>query len=64
MDDAARRNLMHAARNLRAARSRLHDALESAGAAARDALAEGQTEVEVAKQLGVNRLTVRRWAGK
>lgn len=31
---------------------------------ARTALANGMTEVDVAKALGVNRMTVRKWAGK
>lgn len=57
-------DLKKAARDLRAARARLQYAMETAQLAALDALADGATEVEVAKALDVNRMTVRRWAGK
>jgi transposase len=51
-------------RKLRSARKSAQDALVAAQAAALVALAEGATEVEVAKSLGVDRMTVRKWAGK
>lgn len=56
--------LLSAARILQAARNGLNAAMEKAKAAAVDAHASGDTEVEIAKTLGVNRMTVRRWLGK
>lgn len=56
--------LDRAARDLRAARQRLDTAMESAKTTALAAIAGGATEVDVARALGVNRLTVRRWQGK
>jgi transposase len=45
-------------------RARLAATMEAAEQAAVAAIAEGATEVDVAKTLGVNRMTVRRWLGK
>ena len=56
--------LRQAARNLRAARSRLDDAMAAAEQAAITAYSDGTPETEIAKTLGVNRMTVRRWLGK
>jgi transposase len=56
--------LRQAARNLRAARSRLAAAMEAAQAAAITAHGNGTPETEIATTLGVNRMTVRRWLGK
>lgn len=53
-----------AGRKLQSARKAQEAALESARLAAIDALAQGFTEVEVSKTLGVDRMTVRKWAGK
>lgn len=52
------------AKELQDARHRLEIATEKAANAAVDALERGNTEVAVAKALGVNRLTIRKWAGK
>jgi transposase len=57
-------SLKQAALALRTARSRLDHAMCEAERAALVAINGGMTEVEVAKQLGVNRMTVRRWQGK
>lgn len=57
-------DLDRAGRKLRSARKAQKAALDEAQAAAVDALAQGVTEVEVAKTLGVDRMTVRKWAGK
>jgi transposase len=38
--------------------------MDEARTAALVAINDGMTEVDVAKQLGVNRMTVRRWLGK
>jgi transposase len=53
-----------AARNLRAARSRLDAAMVSAKEFAIQANADGMPETEIAKLFDVNRMTVRRWLGK
>jgi len=57
-------NLERAGRKLRSARKAQKDAMESARAAALEALEQGYTEVEVANTLGVDRMTVRKWNGK
>jgi DNA-binding transcriptional regulator LsrR (DeoR family) len=57
-------NLDKAATALFAARRRLDHAMCEAERAALVAINDGMTEVDVAKQLGVNRMTVRRWQGK
>lgn len=49
---------------LRRARSALAQALEEAELAGLQALAEGEPEASVARRLGVDRMTVRKWAGK
>lgn len=53
-----------AARRLRAARESLNTAMEGARLAALKALDAGVSEVDVSRQLGVNRMTVRKWRGK
>lgn len=57
-------NLERAGRKLRSARKAQKAAIEGAQAAALEALEQGYTEVEVAATLGVDRMTVRKWAGK
>lgn len=57
-------DLKKAARDLRTARARLQYAMETARLAALDALNDGVSEVQVSKALDVNRMTVRKWAGK
>lgn len=63
---AAARNLAvtRAARKLQAARQRLDVAMAEAAQAAQYAHASGATEVDIAREIGVNRMTVRRWLGK
>lgn len=56
--------LRGAARELWAARKRLAKALSEAGDAAALAHANGTPETVIARELGVNRMTVRRWLGK
>lgn len=56
--------LARAGRKLRSARKAEQAALETAKVAALQAIEEGQTEVAVAATLGVDRMTVRKWAGK
>jgi DNA invertase Pin-like site-specific DNA recombinase len=56
--------LRQAARNLRAARSRLDAVMVSAKDFAVQAHADGMPETEIAKLFDVNRMTVRRWLGK
>jgi DNA-binding transcriptional regulator LsrR (DeoR family) len=56
--------LKRAGRNLQAARSRLAWATEEAKKAAVADYADGMTETDIARTLGVNRLTVRAWLGK
>lgn len=53
-----------AARDLRAARRRLDTAMQTAEQVAITARADGVPETEIARALGVNRMTVRRWLGK
>jgi transposase len=50
--------------NLRKARRVLAFEMESAERAAVAAYEDGFPETEIAKTLGVNRMTVRRWLGK
>jgi len=57
-------NLERAGATLRRARAALAKATEQAEQAALEALAEGATESAVARTLGVDRMTVRKWAGK
>jgi transposase len=56
--------LAKAARELRVARARLDAAMEAARAVAIAEHASGTAETDIAKALGVNRMTVRRWLGK
>ncbi len=52
-------------RQLREARQRLDDVMTTAREAAIIAVAEGASEMEVARKLGVDRArTLRRWLGK
>lgn len=57
-------NLERVGRKLRSARKAQNNAMEDAREAALEALNLGYTEVEVAKTLGVDRMTVRKWGGK
>lgn len=57
-------NLNRAARSLRAARQRLESAMTDAELAAQEAHRDGSPETKIARALGVNRMTVRRWLGK
>lgn len=57
-------NLERAGRKLRSARKNQKAAMEEAQTAALEALDLGYTEVQVANTLGVDRMTVRKWAGK
>ena len=49
---------------LQRARAAVDQATEQARAAALAALAEGVAEAGVARTLGVDRMTIRKWAGK
>lgn len=57
-------DMTRAARALRAARQRLDTAMQTAEQAAVAAHQDGTPETEIARTLGVNRMTVRRWLGK
>lgn len=57
-------DLAKAARRLRAARVRLDAAMHDAEQAAINAHQAGTPETEIARTLGVNRMTIRRWLGK
>lgn len=57
-------NLASVGHNLETARQNLQIALQNAADAAEAAHANGRTETDIARLLGVNRLTVRRWLGK
>ena len=57
-------DLERAGAKLRRARVAVAAAIEEAERVALAALAEGETEVAVARALGVDRMTVRKWAGK
>ena len=57
-------HLASAARILKGARNGLAAATEKARVAAQQAAGEGVPETEIARELGVNRLTVRKWLGK
>lgn len=56
--------LDEAGRRLRRARAALAKALDEAQTEAQAALANGEPESSVARALGVDRMTVRKWAGK
>ena len=57
-------NMDRAGRKLRSARNSLKEAMTGAKEAARQAASEGVSEVQIAKSLGVDRTTVRKWLGK
>ncbi len=57
-------DLERAGARLRRARVALDKATEEAREAGVRALAEGRAEAAVARALGVDRMTVRKWAGK
>lgn len=57
-------DLADAAGRLLVARQELTEATDAAKAAAREAVGRGVSEVEVARRLGVSRMTVRKWLGK
>ena len=57
-------DLTKAGRVLRSARERLDTAMQAAEKAAVEAYEAGAPETEISRQLGVNRMTVRRWLGK
>lgn len=59
-----RADFSKAARDLRAARRRLDAAMRAAQAIAAAAHVTGVPETEIAREIGVNRMTVRRWLGK
>ena len=59
MDELAR-----AGRKLRSARKALTEAMTAAEETAHQAWEAGVSEVEIAKTLGVDRMTVRKWRGK
>lgn len=56
--------LERAGARLRRARASLATATEEAREIGTRALAEGHAEAAVARALGVDRMTVRKWAGK
>jgi len=56
--------LRRAGRKLRSARKAADDAYEAARLVALDEIAAGTAEAVVARELGVNRMTVRKWLGK
>lgn len=51
-------------RKLARARTAATEALRVAAEMARDAAAEGVPETQIAAELGVDRMTVRKWVGK
>jgi len=57
-------SLEQAGRELRSARHAEQNAYEAARLATINAWEDGATEVEIARILGVNRMTVRKWRGK
>jgi hypothetical protein len=64
MNDIDRARLTHAANRLAKARVKLDTELDEARRIALDALGSGAAEAEVARILGVDRMTVRKWLGK
>lgn len=56
--------LRRAGLSILSARRRLDDAMQTAREAAIQAAADGTPETVIARELGVNRLTVRGWLGK
>lgn len=57
-------NLKQAGKRLMQARKAERDAYAAAEVAALDAIADGVPEAAIAKALNVDRMTVRKWAGK
>lgn len=57
-------SLARAARKLRTARKAAEDAYEAARVTALEEIASGTPQAVVARELGVNRMTVRKWLGK
>lgn len=57
-------DLAKAGRALRSARERLKAAMQAAEEAGVEAHQAGTPETEIARELGVDRMTVRRWLGK
>ena len=57
-------NLRRAGQALRKARANLGVATYEAKVAANDAAANGTSEVTIARLLGIDRLTARKWIGK
>lgn len=51
-------------KKLAKARAAVTEALQSAELMARSAYAEGEPETQIAADLGVDRMTVRKWLGK
>lgn len=64
MNDIDRARLTHCGKRIAKARAALDAFMENGKEIALDALKDGGTEVEVARLLGVDRMTVRKWAGK
>lgn len=64
MNDIDRARLTHMGSRLEKARIKLRELMTEAERIALDTLASGATEAEVARLLGVDRMTVRKWAGK
>lgn len=64
MNDIDRARLVHMGNRLSKARTKVDELMENAREIALDVLASGGTEAEVARLLGVDRMTVRKWAGK
>lgn len=60
----ARDDLQRAGRKLLRARDTVASAMSEATDAAVKAAASGVPEVEIARTLGVDRMTVRKWLGK
>jgi FixJ family two-component response regulator len=61
---ASRRRLDDVGSDLRSAREALAAAMEAARVQALDCIARGVPETVIATELGVDRMTVRKWAGK
>lgn len=64
MTDLLTPRIIAAADAIHQARADLKRVMDAARIVAVDMAADGWTEVAIAKALGVNRLTVRRWLGK
>lgn len=64
MNDIDHARLTHVAKRLAAARTKLDAEMDKAREVALDALGSGATEAEVARIVGVDRMTVRKWLGK